>query len=72
MQGLSMVVCRWSMQGLSLVGGSGSDPDARDKGAGVSIFHIDDLLSCRVCHLPAVTGFGGVIAGVIIGVTESL
>ena len=34
--------------------------------------YIDDLLSCRVCHLPAVTGFGGVIAGVIIGVTEGL
>ena len=78
---------------LSMVGGSGSNPDARDKGGGLAhnghdCFaqicvkdekcpfalspYIDDLLSCRVRHLPAVTGFGGVIAGVIIGITESL
>ena len=52
--------------------GAGSDPDERDKGASVSIFHIDDLLSCRVCHLPAVTGFGSVIAGVVVRIGEGL
>ena len=93
MQGLSMVVGRWSMVVSRWSGGGGIR--SRRKGQGGGLAHnghdcfaqicvkdekcpfalspyIDDLLSGRVRHLPTVTGFGSVIAGIVVRIREGL